>query len=297
MSELFLLPVHSTVSLITNSSSTLFILGTERSVDTTKTLLTEIGRVWGGENYDIYSSALGDAFFSVNGDWDPPSEVLDMLHQPRWERDREFDPDHTVAELHSRMGRLASLLLRDSDEDLPRRALCKEDHEILAKYYDAEAANIRLDVIEAEFAAVADQLAQKSAALREYLTSWLGAPPPPLLVTFFYEASSYLDEEECVDFWRRVHAHVLSGGVLSFNLRYDISYALSSEAQAPLIAKLNSWGSSFGDDYASTFFHACLRPMVGEYVLFTSKSDNSVPETLHQTLCNLLPALKSWSLG
>lgn len=203
--DVFALPIHSTVDLITNSSSTLFIMETGKTVDAVKALVTDLGKWWKGQPYDVFENGvLSNQALLVNPGWNPPPEALgvfDILSLRNMRNTRvsgekkEVDSDMTelesfcidfnsVYEMLSEVNKFIACF--HSNEAKPNRAehikkrLLEGWHEeFIAKVVDLGSETPTwLTGMDQFLDSLYAYLLQLQKPLRDYLESWLNEKLP-----------------------------------------------------------------------------------------------------------------------
>lgn len=270
MIMIFNLPIHSTVDLITNSSSELFMLETGKTLNTVRQMITEFASIWKGEPTNPWENGWIDpeSLRLVELNWDPPVEarvaMRAVFDKGPWRRRDE-----------------AMELTRYLEK---RQCVKPADSTPLPPYYDpAEETQPIADYIREWAASLWEDFCVVTKPAADYMVQW--CPEMPL-----DHAHLILSDITWKNF-KYLHPSVLEkilDGTIDWGFVQDYTNnILENTLQA----------RGFDPELSSWFLYHILQPIKGRQVMFSTVDDNSIPGDFQSYLHSTLPSLNTWHLG
>jgi hypothetical protein len=278
--QLFSLPIHSSIDLITNSSSELFMLESGKTLQSVRSMMTGLVSMWKGRPTSFGEAGMSDDLTLYNINWNPPPEYYARTKMLTTESG-SFGYERYVGkweylEEAQAIGRFLEQY-RPPTADEPARAASH-----ITKYMEEETIQQYMDRVRPIFV---ESLRALLSPATTYLTEWWPGLTADRALHILLDGS-----------WSS-KLHLLLPGAYEAIVIHGNSYWRWPEENNPseaFCARLVELG--FPDAGTGYFSVRYQEPMVGQHVAWTSVEDNSVPYELMKFMSKTLP-IRSWHLG
>lgn len=291
--HLILLPIHSSVDLITNSSSELFMLPTSKTENAAIDMFTELATIFTGVPTDPFSNGwlskereseddYRDSVHSFELDWDPPPEFMKAIDR------LPVSPRYDVR---------ASIIARLEVFTPKERAICRHlqnavDHVRYGREgtYDPTRIGLPPSATLSDVLALADPMWVKLMEAAAPATEYIMRVFPELTreqVEYTIVSSMQVDREYLHPI---VRAEIIAGRDTRWLRDGPVG-----DLHDAFYSALRTRGMS--EQAAGYFIYHWYHPLKGKFIAIPSAEDNSVPYGFMNFLRETIPGLQSWHMG
>jgi hypothetical protein len=268
--SLLALAIHSTIDLITNSSSELFMLETGKTQDTVKTMFKDLARIWKGEEIDPFTCGwLSPELHVFTMAWDPPEGYAEA-YSCLMGFSRGFRHVRTEGE--------------ELSHHIYYRMFDRGDRPITnPPGYDPESGETTAEYIDRKCAVYIEELRTRLVPCIDYLVSWC-----PLLTREAAFTALLLNSTD--------HFHVFIPEFLAHTRQGGNPWQWPEEND-PLDTIRGFLTAAGFPDAAVGYFSISDTKLVGHFVSLVTAEDNSTPYEFIEFIRTILPGARTWHLG